>query len=187
MVGHTYVHLSHSQEYDEQKTDYTLLGNIGLGDCPEVLGDLTNGRKQTDKTHSVLQHLVRHRLAWRFGKGNHTMSLILLKSKCDLDRELERSGRKLAVVCFSSQNCGPCRSVPTRMEALAGDMPDVHFMKIEVGSNDPLSKIYDIKGVPAFIYFRNGKVIYKFEGGNLDYFEKMVHNLRFNLDCTFAS
>ncbi|PIO33015.1 hypothetical protein AB205_0167680 [Aquarana catesbeiana] len=35
-------------------------------------------------------------------------------------------------------------------------MPDVLFIKIEVGKDDEYTKRFKIKGVPAFFYFKNG-------------------------------
>ncbi|KAM5192963.1 thioredoxin-like [Mantella aurantiaca] len=102
--------------------------------------------------------------------------------KHELDAELRKAGQKLVVVTFSSQNCGPCRPVPACLEALCEEMPDVLFIKIEVGKCDEFTKQFSINGVPAFFFFRNGIKIYSFEGGNLGFFRKMVDELRFKTD-----
>ncbi|XP_073447153.1 thioredoxin-like [Aquarana catesbeiana] len=107
------------------------------------------------------------------------MAVMVLDKMCELDEILSKSGRKLVVVTFSSQNCGPCRPVPACLEAISEEMPDVLFIKIEVGKDDEYTKRFKIKGVPAFFYFKNGCEEYHFEGGNLGHFRKMVDELRF--------
>ncbi|XP_077334652.1 thioredoxin-like [Lithobates pipiens] len=107
------------------------------------------------------------------------MAVIVLDKMCDLDEMVSKCGRKLLVVTFSSKNCGPCRPVPACLEAISEEMPDVQFVKIEVGKDDEFTKRFNIKGVPAFYYFRNGSEVYHFEGGNLSHFRKMVEELRF--------
>ncbi|XP_040216492.1 thioredoxin-like [Rana temporaria] len=107
------------------------------------------------------------------------MAVVVLDNMQALDEAISKSGRKLVVVTFSSQNCGPCRPVPACLEAISEEMPDVVFVKIEVGKDDEYTKRFCIKGVPAFFYFKNGQKVYNFEGGNLGHFRQKVDQLRF--------
>ncbi|KAM9330120.1 thioredoxin-like [Gastrophryne carolinensis] len=102
-----------------------------------------------------------------------------LTEQHELDEEIKKAGRKLVVVAFSSQGCGPCRGVVPTMEELCKEMPDILFYKVEVDKDDDFCKRYSISGVPKFCFYRCEKELYNFQGGNMAYFKKCVHELRF--------
>ncbi|XP_075066994.1 thioredoxin-like isoform X2 [Mixophyes fleayi] len=97
----------------------------------------------------------------------------------ELEQELREAGRKLCVVAFTSGNCGPCRVTTPCLEDMSLEMPDVVFRKIDVKKNDEILEQFQITGVPAFFFFKNCQLLFKFQGGNTDFLKKKVQELRF--------
>ncbi|XP_072260533.1 thioredoxin-2-like isoform X2 [Pyxicephalus adspersus] len=111
------------------------------------------------------------------------MAVTHVKDMEELNRHIKCPGNHLLVVTFSSPNCGPCRPVPGCLAALCEEMPDIKFVKVDVGKNDEFTKHFKLKGVPAFFFFRNGDC-YQFEGGNMGFFRKTVEEWRFKTHCS---
>ncbi|XP_072260534.1 thioredoxin-like isoform X3 [Pyxicephalus adspersus] len=90
------------------------------------------------------------------------MAVTHVKDMEELNRHIKCPGNHLLVVTFSSPNCGPCRPVPGCLAALCEEMPDIKFVKVDVGKNDK----------------------YQFEGGNMGFFRKTVEEWRFKTHCS---
>ncbi|XP_069818202.1 thioredoxin-like [Dendropsophus ebraccatus] len=109
------------------------------------------------------------------------MSMIEIHEEQELQEVLRKSGPKLVVVAFSSGNCGPCRLTTPHLESLCTQMPDIVFAKVDVRKSDEFVEKYEITGVPAFCFFRNRKMVDKFQGGNVDFLNCKIHELRFKV------
>ncbi|XP_056375438.1 thioredoxin-like isoform X2 [Hyla sarda] len=109
------------------------------------------------------------------------MSMIEISDEHELEELLRRSGCKLVVVGFTSGNCGPCRITTPHLEKLCAQMPDINFVKIDVRKADVFVEKFEITGVPAFCFFRNMQMVYKFQGGNIDFLDSKVNELRFRI------
>ena len=56
--------------------------------------------------------------------------------------------------------CGPCRAVAPHFESLAQEYAGrVRFGKCDVDVNQEIAARYDVRGVPMFLAFRDGKVV----------------------------
>ncbi len=66
------------------------------------------------------------------------------------------------LVDFYAPWCGPCQSMLPVLEQLKEKMADaVHILKVDVDKNAAAAQQYKIMGVPTFILFRNGQIIWK--------------------------
>ncbi|KAM3938393.1 thioredoxin-like [Leptodactylus fuscus] len=107
------------------------------------------------------------------------MPVLELCDKHEIRELLKNSGRKLVVICFTSKNCGACRTTTPRFEAMSDQMPDVIFARVVIEREDELIEEYQIEGVPTFLFCRNGNLKYRFHGGNADFMCNKVEELRF--------
>ncbi|MBV6621998.1 MAG: thioredoxin [Rivularia sp. (in: Bacteria)] len=71
----------------------------------------------------------------------------------------------LLVVDFTATWCGPCRVVAPLMEQLSQEFQDsIKVIKIDVDKDKPLAKKYEVKTIPAVLYFKNGELVETIKG-----------------------
>jgi thioredoxin len=67
------------------------------------------------------------------------------------------SNNKIVLIDFSTQWCVPCKKMKPIIEEIQKENPNVKVLFIDADANKELVKLYQIKGVPVFIVFRNGE------------------------------
>ncbi|RKP34640.1 thioredoxin-like protein [Dimargaris cristalligena] len=65
----------------------------------------------------------------------------------------------LVVVDFYAEWCGPCKMIAPYLATLAKDNDKVKFIKVNVDNHQAIVENYQIKGMPTFIFFKNGQVV----------------------------
>lgn len=66
----------------------------------------------------------------------------------------------LLVVDCTATWCGPCKLVAPLMNQLAKDYSDrVKVFKLDLDSNRPLAKRFEIKSIPAVMVFKQGELM----------------------------
>jgi thioredoxin 1 len=73
--------------------------------------------------------------------------------------------KKLILVDFFAEWCGPCQMMSGVIEKLAEKNPNVSFAKINVDENPKLSEEYEISSIPCVIFFQDGKEVDRLIGG----------------------
>jgi thioredoxin 1 len=63
------------------------------------------------------------------------------------------------VVDFWAEWCGPCKAFAPVMDEVAGEMPLVKFMKMNVDQSPNTPGKFNIRGIPTLIAFRDGKPV----------------------------
>ena len=71
---------------------------------------------------------------------------------------------RLTLVDFSATWCGPCRRLEPILGELAGELPDVDFLKLDVDRGQEIAMRYGVQAVPTMLVLRAGRVIYRFVG-----------------------
>lgn len=71
------------------------------------------------------------------------------------------------LVNFSAAWCGPCRSISPIIEKLTEDYKEkVKIVKLDIEMMHDVSRDFNIRGVPTFIFFKDGKEIERWVGAN---------------------
>ena len=65
----------------------------------------------------------------------------------------------LMVVDCTASWCGPCKLVAPLMDRLAGDYSDrLRVFKLDLDENRPIAKRFEIKSIPAVMFFKGGEL-----------------------------
>lgn len=70
--------------------------------------------------------------------------------------------KKIVVVDFYADWCGPCQIMKPIFEELSEDenyQQKVDFIKVNVDENPELANQYNVFSIPTFIFFRDGQPI----------------------------
>ncbi|CAK9805278.1 Trx-2 [Anthophora plagiata] len=99
---------------------------------------------------------------------------ILIEDFDQLKQKFEEAGDKLVIVDFFAVWCGPCKMFAPHFDALAQEMKDVVFLKVDVDECEELNVAFHITSMPTFIFIKNGKEVDRLSGVNQEKFHSLI-------------
>lgn len=83
------------------------------------------------------------------------------------------------ILDFYADWCNPCKRFSPIFDAIAAQMPQFTFIKINRDSFRDLAQLYNITSIPTLIFLRDGKEIGRYDGGPLTEktFQKLIHRI----------
>lgn len=63
------------------------------------------------------------------------------------------------VVDFFAEWCGPCKVIAPKFAELAGQHPNIKFVKIDVDQEEELAAEIGVQAMPSFAGFRGGQKV----------------------------
>jgi thioredoxin 1 len=85
-------------------------------------------------------------------------SNVIKLDESNFDRELTQDDKPV-IVDFWAEWCGPCKMIAPLLDEIAREKAgSVKVAKVNVDENQSLSFKYNIRAIPALLFFKNGQL-----------------------------
>jgi len=72
---------------------------------------------------------------------------------------------KPVLVDFTAEWCGPCQTMNPIIKQLANEFGEkVRIIKVDIDKNQAAARAFNISGVPTFIIFKSGNILWRKSG-----------------------
>ncbi len=96
----------------------------------------------------------------------------------ELEQYTSSNNNKLIVFDFKATWCGPCKDIKPFVDYLIENYPNVEFHEVDIEdeTREDIINAFEIKKVPTFLYYKNGKVCNRLIGTNKEKIEELIND-----------
>ena len=77
--------------------------------------------------------------------------------------KIVKENKKVLIDCYANW-CGPCKMLSPVIDALAEEIKEVKFYKVDVDTAEKITSDFDIMSIPTLLIFEDGKLKEKVVG-----------------------
>ncbi len=81
---------------------------------------------------------------------------------------------KKAVACFSATWCIPCKKIKPLYQSFSKKYSNIKFYEIDIDEDEQLVNEMNVKSIPTFVFFENGKKINELVGSDFEKLKEMI-------------
>ncbi|XP_020803792.1 thioredoxin-2 [Drosophila serrata] len=99
----------------------------------------------------------------------------VVKDKAELDMRISSAVKKIVILDFFANWCGPCKVCAPKLNVLADQYSEhVMILKVNVDENEDIAEDFNITSMPTFILIKEGEVLDTIIGANMDKLKKSM-------------
>jgi thioredoxin 1 len=126
---------------------------------------------------ATVQIAMRHHITLTTASSSSASAIIIPFTGSLPDFQATVQSSSPILVEFFTLWCKPCQTVAPDIDALAALHSGVKFLKLNVEECEDVSALHDIRSVPTFLGFKDGHLLGRVEGAQLDAVEKLLVQL----------
>jgi len=105
----------------------------------------------------------------------------------EFNNAITAAGTKLVVIDFSATWCGPCKAIAPVFAQLSHKYPNIVFLKVDVDEVTPIADAAGVRGVPTFVFMKNGVKVESFSGADANKLENTIQKYNVTTSTTSSS
>jgi len=81
---------------------------------------------------------------------------------------------KKAIACFYATWCIPCKKIKPLYQSFSKTYNNIKFYEIDIDEDEQLVNEMNVKSIPTFVFFENGKKINELIGSDVEKLKEMI-------------
>ncbi|GJJ75718.1 thioredoxin 1 [Entomortierella parvispora] len=97
-----------------------------------------------------------------------------IKSRSDLESQLDSAGTRLVVIDFFATWCGPCKTLAPVLESLEKKYGSTIFAKVDVDEAQECATKYEVSAMPTILFFKSKAEVGRVVGADAQKIEALI-------------
>ncbi len=87
---------------------------------------------------------------------------------------MEISNEKPVIIKYTATWCGPCQNIKPKYKQLSLKYKTMRFAEIDIDKFDEISNSQNVKAIPAFLVYVDGRIAHRSSGSDPKKLERVV-------------
>mmetsp|Transcript_2606 Transcript_2606/g.3932 ORF Transcript_2606/g.3932 Transcript_2606/m.3932 type:complete len:153 (-) Transcript_2606:70-528(-) len=112
-------------------------------------------------------------------RGGASSKVRHARTEREFDEIMAAAKGKNVIVDFSASWCMPCKMISPIFDQLSNEREysNTVFVKVDVEENPAVTRRYQVRSMPTFIFFKNSRIVNRFSGADVDKIKRTLREL----------